>query len=670
MNDSDSASKNSWRSSRYGFVGFWLVSILAFWLALRLVLFFQFRPAAPVGNYILGFLMGSLRDLLAAIWLTLPLLFWLLVVPERWFRTAWHRGFFWTICLLFWFGQIFELFVGYFFFDEFRSRFNTVAVDYLQYPHEVFINIWESYHVAIVLGVCFVLALGWVLTARKLFLGMWERPFPSRSPWLKVAALAALAGALLPFVITAATLTGIHESPVRLTGPRISSDRTLNEIADNDDVAFLAAAWTHNLDYSAFYKTMPRPEAYERTRRMLAEPDSQFVEPGESILRRIAGDATRPRLNVVIFLEESFGSEFWGCLGRTNTLTPEMDKLAEQEGLLFTNIYASGNRTVRGMEGVLSSFPPMPGESIVKRDLSDNVETVARVLKRDGYSTVFLYGGRGVFDGMRSFTMNNGYDRFIEQKDFEHPTFTTIWGVCDEDLYDRSVQEFRELNRAGKPFFATVLSVSNHKPYTYPAGKIPEDPNQQVRENAVKYSDYALGQFFRAAKQESFWTNTIFVVVADHGARVYGEQDIPIHSYEIPLLITGPAVVKSPRRIGELGCSLDVSPTVLGLMGRPYETMFFGRDLLKCAPGDGRALLNHNRDIGMFVRQRLVVLGLMQSDEFYSGDPKLAEMKPLSHPGDTDRELEKDAIAIFQVADELYMHQRYRAAPERLTAGN
>jgi phosphoglycerol transferase MdoB-like AlkP superfamily enzyme len=344
-----------------------------------------------------------------------------------------------------------------------------------------------------------------------------------------------------------------------------------------------------------------------------------------------------------------------------------MDKLAAEEGMLFTNIFASGNRTVRGFEGVLSSFPPLPGDSIVKRDRSDNVETIARVLKRDGYASVFLYGGRGLFDGMRSFAVRNGYDRFVEQKHFEHPTFTTIWGVCDEDLFLRGVEEFRELAKTGQPFCGTILSVSNHKPYTYPKGKIPEDPDQRRRENAVKYSDYALGRFFEAARKEAFWTNTLFVVVADHGARVYGEQSIPIHSYEIPLLIAGPAVVKGPSQVSQLGCSLDVPTTVLGLLGRPYETMFFGRDLLRSRPEEGRALLNHNRDIGRLAHDRLVVLGLKQTVEFYQGDPKVAEMRPLSQPTDADRELELDAIALYQVADDLYMHRRYRIDAEPAT---
>jgi phosphoglycerol transferase MdoB-like AlkP superfamily enzyme len=655
--------RESWRTSRYGFAGFWLVSLMGFWFALRLVFFFEFGPHAPLGDDFRACLSGLWRDFVVALWLSLPLLSWLLLIPDRGFGAKWHRALFWTACLLFWFVEIFLLFVEYFFFEEFKSRFNTVAVDYLQYPKEVFVNIWDSYHVGLVLVICLVLAFGWVLTASRLFSRMWQRPFGAKSPALRLTAVMALALSLAPLLITAGALTGVMESPIRLKAAHVSNDRTLNEIANNGALSFFAAAWTHHLDYAAFYKTMPKDDAYARVRRMLAEPGAQFSESGDSIQRRITGDPARPRLNVVIFLEESFGSEFWGCLGRTNTLTPEMDKLAAEEGMLFTNIYASGNRTVRGMEGVLSSFPPLPGDSIVKRDLSDNVETIARILKRDGYSTIFLYGGRGVFDGMRSFAVRNGYDRFVEQKHFEHPTFTTIWGVCDEDLYDRSIEEFRELAKTGKPFFGTILSVSNHKPYTYPRGKIPEDPDQRTRENAVKYCDFALGQFFRAAKKEAFWTNTIFAVVADHGARVYGEQSIPIHSYEIPLLLVGPAVIKGPSRVGQLGCSPDVSPTLLGLVGRPYETLFFGQDLLKLQPETGRALLNHNRDIGLLARDRMVVLGLMQTVEFYAGDPKRVEMKLLTQPADSDRELEQETIAIYQIADDLYVHQKYHLDP-------
>jgi phosphoglycerol transferase MdoB-like AlkP superfamily enzyme len=642
----------AWKRSRYGFAAFSCLSLVAGWSLLRLILFLAYKPAGtPLTDVFLAFLSGLHRDLFAALVETLPLLGWMLIIPDRAFlQGRWHRMVFLGGALIFSFAQVFLLCVEFFFFDEFKSRFNTVAVDYLLYPKEVFTNIWESYHVGIVLAACLALSLGWLFAAGRLASQIWERPFSSRARFWHLAGAAALAAMLLP---------GLN-----LSGARVSRDRTLNELANNGALAFAAAAWTHNLDYAGFYKTMPREEAYQRTRRLLAEDNTQFETNTFSIRRHVAGDPARPRLNVVILLEESLGSEFWGCLGRTKTLTPEMDKLAAEQGLLFTNIYACGNRTVRGMEGVLSSFPPLPGDSIVKRDRSDNVETIARVLKRDGYATMFLYGGRGLFDGMRSYAVRNGYDRFVEQKHFTNSTFTTIWGVCDEDLFTRTVEELHTLSQTNQPFFATVLSVSNHKPYTYPKGKIPEDPDKRRRENAVKYSDYALGRFFTLARKESFWTNTIFVVVADHGARVYGRQSIPIHSYEIPLLIAGPAVVKAPARIGQLGSSLDVSPTVLGLVGRPYETLFFGRDLLRSGPEDGRAFLNHNRDIGMLAHDRMVTLGLMQTAEFYEGNPKQVDMVATPKPLEPDREQERDTIAVFQVADDLYMNRRYRIDSE------
>jgi len=626
---------------------FWLASLMVGWWGLRLVLLVAFKPAGlSPAEALQACLTGTYRDLFMALLQTLPLLVWLWVTPDRRFRARWHRALFWGAAGLLWFIQIFMLFVEFFFFDEFKSRFNTVAVDYLLYPQEVFVNIWQSYHVGYVVAFCLAASLGCTWAARKLFAPMWDSSVSTRTRFR------VLAGATAMAVVLAVTIP--------LKGARVSTDRSLNEMANNGALAFVAAAWTRHLDYSAFYRTLDKSEAYARARRLLSTPIATFPEAGASIRRQVAGDPARPRLNVVLFLEESLGSEFWGCLGRTNTLTPEMDRLANEEGLLFTNLYACGNRTVRGMEGVLASFPPLPGDSIVKRDLSDHIETIARLLKRDGYNTVFLYGGRGVFDGMRSFTVRNGYDRFIEQKHFEHPTFSTIWGVCDEDLFARAVEECRLLSQTNQPFFATILSVSNHKPYTYPKGRIPEDPDQRRRENAVKYSDYALGQFFRAARKEAFWTNTIFAVVADHGARVYGEQSIPIKSYEIPLVIAGPAVVKTPARIGRLGSSLDVAPTLLGMLGRPYETVFFGHDLLNGAADHDRALLNHNRDIGLLAGDRLAVLGLMQTVEFYAGDPKQIEMKLLRQPGDPERELERDATALFQVADDLYVHQRYR----------
>lgn len=637
----------AWWGSRLGFIAIQAVAIWGFSLALRLVLALSFaRDISGGSDWLKVFLVGLHLDLVVSWFAVLP--FWILVLscPERWFRRS---GFQWGVYVfnvVFWVGAIFLGIAEFFFFEEFRSRFNTVAIDYLLYPHEVFVNIWDSYPVpAVIAGCCFG-AIGMVWAARRVATHLWEVPLGKRVRKLHAVVYTVIGGLLV--------------LSVSLNETRFSRERILNELASNGMVSVLTAAWSRNLDYSAFYPTLPTEEAHRISQELLREKDSQFVTGGLPNERWISGDTNKPRPNLVVLLEESLGSEFWGCLGRSEaSLTPAMDRLATQEGMLFENLYATGNRTVRGFEGVLSSFPPLPGDSIVKRDRSENVETIARVLKRDGYETLFLYGGRGVFDGMRAYAVRNGYDRFIEQKDFPKPTFTTIWGVCNEDLYTRTLEEIRTLHQAGKPFFITALSVSNHKPFTYPDGRISEPSSARKRENAVKYTDWALGQFFVAAKREAFWKDTIFVVVADHGARVYGSQTIPIRSYEIPMVVLGPRIVDRPSRVSTLGCQLDVAPTLLGLIGRPYRSLFFGRDLLRDVPGERLVLINHNRSIGAYRDQRLVVLSLNKKTEVFHGNPKLGQMKLTDKLDSEDGVLIRDATALFQLADEEYMSRRY-----------
>ena len=623
---------------------------IALWIcftALRITLAVRFAAHAPIGvaDYFRCFVVGAWRDVGIAVLFSLPWLFWMFVLSKRWHAAKWQRGLFSLVYISSWMGFLFLLVTEYFFFEEFKSRFNTVAIDYLIYPQEVFTNLWEAYPITKVLSLCLVAAIGVGFSFRTLRSRIWVEPHR------RGAAFRQFCLALLFFVVAIISL--------RFASAHFSRERLINELANNGVISVVVAAWSHNLDYGAFYPVIDRDEAFARARKILAAPGEVFTGPPDSLTRRVPGDPGRPRLNIVLLLEESLGSEFWGSLGRKKTLTPELDKLS-QEGMFFVNMYATGNRTVRGFEGVLSSFPPLPGDSIVKRDHSENVETIARVLRRDGYRTTFVYGGRGLFDGMGSFTLRNGYERFIEQKDFLKPTFTTAWGVCNEDLYRKTIEECRELDRKGEPFLMTTLSVSNHKPYTYPPGRISEDPKKHKRDYAVKYTDWSLGQFFAAAKKERFWTNTIFVVVADHGARVYGSQSIPIHSYEVPLLILGPAAVQTPSRHEQLGSQLDVAPTILGLLGRPYETTFFGHDLLKMPVEQHRILVNHNRDIGIAVGEHLVVMSMNKKLEYYPGNPKTDALLPVDSPDEIDKKLELDAVALFQTADDLYMKRNYR----------
>jgi len=625
-------------------------------LILRIVLMTSFAPVpTPTSkDYLLSLLVGLHLDLVAAFTLTAPLALWCLLVPARWVAARWHRAVMLAVSIFSWLILVFLHIAEWFFFEEYRSRYNTVAIDYLLYPTEVVTNIRESYPVPAILGAC---ALG---TAALVFLMQVLAPIGAgaacsiwrRSRWA------------FGWLAMSATLV----MSVSLAEVRFSRERVINELANNSFVAGITAALTRNLDYAAFYPTMPREEALAICREMFADDGASFLSP-ESLQRHIPGSLEKPKLNVCLLLEESLGSEFWGSLGREKkTLTPHLDRLANDEGLLFTNLYADGNRTIRGMEGILASFPPLPGDSIVARDRSENVDTLARVMARDGYRTLFLYGGRGLFDHVRSFNVGNGYERLIEQKDFTNPSHTTAWGVCNEDLYTRAIEEMRTLHESGKPFLVTTLSVSNHVPFTYPKGRIKEDPNAHRRDYAVKYTDWALGQFFDAVKKEPFWNDTIFVVVADHGARVYGSQTIPIHSYEIPMLVLGPAAVQKPQRVDDLACQLDIAPTILGMIGRPYDSVFFGHDIINAPTRTHRALLHHNRSIGIYRDEHLVIFGLNKEFEYWLGNPraalpgdaKRAYLQRVFEPDTVFQKLALEATALYQTADELYMNRHYQ----------
>src|ERR1051325_709860 len=199
--------------SRYGFAAFWFLSLLAGWSLLRLALLVSFGPAgAGLGAAARALLSGGHRDVFVGLWLTVPLLLWMTMLPQRWWPAQWHRTLFFFAVFIFWFVEVFLWFAEYFFFEEFRSRFNTVAVDYVLYPKEVFVNIWESYRVGLVVALCAGLSLAWLLPARKFFRPMWLELLPGKSRWVRLAAVVGLAVLLVP--------------TIRFRGANAGADRT------------------------------------------------------------------------------------------------------------------------------------------------------------------------------------------------------------------------------------------------------------------------------------------------------------------------------------------------------------------------------------------------------------------------------------------------------------
>jgi phosphoglycerol transferase MdoB-like AlkP superfamily enzyme len=304
-------------------------------------------------------------------------------------------------------------------------------------------------------------------------------------------------------------------------------------------------------------------------------------------------EATRAReqpLNLVIVLEESIGADYVGSLGGKD-LTPELDKLAAQ-GIWFERMYATGLRSVRGIEAVITGFTPRAQRSVVKlAETQRNFFTIASLLERHGYQTSFMYGGESYFDNMRRFFLGNGFQTIIDEDDFEQPAFTGSWGVSDEDLFERAHDVFS--NAGKKPFFSLVFTTSNHPPFEIPEGRVSES-SYGLRETAIKYADFALGRFFDMARNSNYWENTVFLVVADHSVSVIGGTLVPIERFRIPGVILGGTI--EPRRIDGITSQIDLLPTLLSLIGLSSDHPGIGRDLTlpEYAAGAGRASMQFN----------------------------------------------------------------------------
>jgi phosphoglycerol transferase MdoB-like AlkP superfamily enzyme len=592
---------------------------------------------------------GEIFDAVVALWMIAPLVLYLSLLPERWFQGRLQRAVLWTGLAISTFSALFTACVEYYFYEEFNSRFNFVAVDYLSYPTEVADNVWQSYHVTLVFTLV-VLVTGTVLfLLRRPVRETWVRVTP---PLKRVAFVAAFA------VILAVASWTI--SP-RLA--HVSEDRALNEIAVNGYYSFFMALLGKDAPYEGLYATRPQPALMERLHRLLEEKSmvpASFT--AGSTLRKIDNPGPSRRLNVVVVLEESLGSELVGSLHpRPESLTPSLDALMS-EGTLLTHAFSTGNRTVRAIEATTSSLPPLPGESIVRRDNSVGLFTLPSLLASQGYQTMFVYGGRALFDGMGTYLHQNGVERLVDQSSYPPGTFTTAWGVCDEAIFTKALEVMDETHAQGKPFYSLVLSVSNHRPFTFPQDHIKEEKRFHRRENVVRYADWALGQFMEKAKSHAFYQDTLFVLMGDHGARVYGAAEIPLPSYEVPILFVGPGVPAGVR-LETLASSLDVPPTILGILGLDYDSKFFGHDVFRISPEDGRALMTHGSEIALMRGGRMAVLGLRESAALYTVDEARNEIAKVNSVDAAGHELIEDAIAYYNAADRLYRSGAFGFTP-------
>jgi len=610
---------------------------------LRVVLWAAFGRQTGVGAWQLSWVlpMGVLSDIIEAVYLLIPwaLLLWLM--PDGWYRTRWFRNVLLGTAFLWMAFLTFAAIAEYYFFDEFNARFNLVSVDYLIYPTEVVGDIRDEYPLGKVFAIVFVVAAASSWWLRRRFTTQAGPAFG----WRQRLAWLGGYGALLALVMALFSAGSFA----------FSGNRVTNELAANGAATFFRALRTSDIDYKAFYATRDRQQNLKLLTAQLATGGGEFTRLAEGRLDR--SFPARPeglgKLNVVVLASESFGAEFSKLYGSTRDWTPEFDKFARQ-GLWFRNMYASGTRTVRGLEAVTASFPPIPSDSIVRRPGNDNIATWGKVMRGLGYSTSFLYGGYGYFDNMNAFYAANGFE-IRDRSAIKGPLrFSNVWGVSDEDLYDMALSYFDEQSAQGKPFFSIIMNTSNHKPFTFREGVPGVKARHGGRESGVRYADFATGYLLSEAAKHKWFGDTVFVVVADHGARVYGRADIPLKSYEIPLLIYSPGHIKPAENDGLTG-QIDIAPTVMGLLGLPYTAPFFGQDVLHTPEADRIALFDHNHDVALLKGNKLAILGLQDSVQTVAYDKAHERYTPLPH----DAALENLAIAYYQTGFELFKSHTY-----------
>lgn len=574
---------------------------------------------------------GTINDLFPYILLTLPMLPFLLLKKHLWGGRTGRIIFsliFWLYGCAFLFGAVAETL----FWDEFGSRFNFIAVDYLIYTTEVIRNITESYPVFPLLA---AIAASAAVLAVIFLRGFWKRahlPAP-RSTWMTVVCIL--------LVIAAVIYT-----------PLSASDRVERELSANGVWSLFSAYRNNELDYREFYSVIDTDKAFRLVHDGLQEKQVSFLTPNSEEWRRTI-TATRPEWNpnVIQIVVESLGTNL---LGKN---TPNLNAVI-QKSLYLSGLMATGTRTVRGIEALTLCLPPTPGASIVRRPDCGDLFSTGSIFRARGYDTAFVYGGFGYFDNMNAFFSGNGF-RIVDRSSVSGSdiTFANAWGMCDEDLFRTSLREADACFEQGRPFYQFVLTTSNHRPFTYPDGKV-SIPSGSGRSGAVAYTDYAIGSFLKEAASRPWFADTVFIISGDHTSGAAGHTDLPPDRYRIPAIIYSPGHI-APAQVNTLCSQADIAPTLFALLGWSYDSGFFGRNVLDMKPEEGRAWIGTYQILGMLKPDSLTMLEPLKDPVVSAWNPDTGELGPLTDQERTKARIE-ETVAWYQTAHDLFRRGRLK----------
>ena len=608
---------------------------------------------------------GLRFDLRLSVFACLPLL---LALPSRKAMAA--RGFF---CLWLSFFASVTLFLGLIeldFYREFNQRLNGLVFQYLKEdPKTVLSMLWYGFPVLRYL-LAWALAsvlLVWIFrkidraTRRRdggIFITVPVSPLPLR-----------LGVFLVCLLLSVVAIRGtLRQGPPLRWGDAFTTDSTFaNQLGLNGSLTLVDAAKALLSSHrdNVWKGDLPPAEALTLLRQMLLTGQDTLVGEDQAAVLRdytppVAG--TLPVRNVVVILMESFAGRHVGTLGGKGNITPYFDQLAK-EGVLFTRFFANGTHTHQGTFATLACFPNLPAFEYLMQtpEGSNDFSGLPQLLSARKLDNLYVYNGDFAWDNQSGFFGRQGMSNFIGRFDYKNPVvFDPTWGVSDQDMFDRAAEELS--GRSGeKPFYAVLQTLSNHTPYALPQ-KLPVEHvtgegSLDQHLTAMRYSDWALGQFFEKVRKAPFFKETLFVILGDHGFGS-GEQltEMNLARFNVPLLLIAPGIQeKFGGRRDTVGTQVDVVPTIMGRLGGTVRHQCWGRDLLNLPAGDrGFGVIKpsgSDQTVAIVSDQRLLVQSKSKALKLYDYQlwtaPRGVEVKddePLAH------ELKQKLDAFIQVA--------------------
>lgn len=611
------------------FLRFYLFWLLFFFLdrVLFLVYFSKKASVSSFGDLSKTFIYGLWMDAsMAAYICALPLLFilagWIhprLRVPARWARR-------YVLFLLVIFGVL--TIANFNIYREWGTKINFKALDFLfTSPTEAFASSASSPILAS--WTIFFVFIGAVHLVSKVIID-YSRP---QRPAPLMAALPALALLLLNFTLIRG---GWQLSPMNESMVYFSDRPFLNHAAINTEWSLLRDIIKNK--YSA-----ANPYPYYLRKQARAIVDSLYKQPFRDTARITATE----RPNVILVILESHTADVLENLGGEKGVSPNLVGLAK-EGLLFTNAYAAGDRTDKGLIAILSGFPSQAIRSIIGfNSKQEKLPSVFREAANGGYATSFYYGGETEFFNVKSYLLSHGCRRIVDINDFRKDDMNSKWGAYDEFVYRR---QLTDLARARQPFFSTLLTLTNHEPFEIP-GK-PRFPGEDIPNkfrSTAAYADSCVGAFMNSARQMPWYKNTLIVFVADHGHHLpLNTYDIyDPHRFHIPLLITGGALKPNLRntRIDRITAQTDIPAILLSQLRMSPDKFKWSRNVLdpRVSP-----FAFYNWDNGF---------GVMAPDQAISFDNIGRHIIYRKNTGMTarDRELSRNGSAIMQEVFQTYL---------------